>query len=365
MRPATQRRLQFYLQVVLSGMLIGVAYGGLTGVAFGLSPLPRSLIGGIDGAVMTALIAAIEIFLLPSRWGRPLQKAPFLVMFGTKWLLYVIVIVSVILGGPGARMLGLSSGLSPLRNPLVRLALVFSVGVTFAFLFVLELRQIVGPRNLRNIVLGRYHRPRVEERFFLFVDIAGSTSLAERLGPSTVHRFLATVFRLASEPIDDHGGEIYQYVGDELVVTWMAAAARPAARPFGCFFAIVAALEAAAPEFEREFGVVPRLRAALPAGPVIIGEIGESKGAIVFHGDVMNTAARLEQATRDLDRRFLASADAITRLEGLGPYALEPLGFHSLRGRAAPVDVYAVEKRTPPLGADRERASLDRRQGAR
>jgi adenylate cyclase len=358
MRPATKRRLKLFLNVVLIGMLIGVAYGGLTGLAFGLPPLPRGLMGAIDGAVITAPIAAIEIFLLPSRWGRPLQEAPFLVMFGTKWLLYAIVIVTVILGGPGARMLGLTGSSGPLRNPLVRLALLFSVGVTFAFLFVFELRQIVGPRNLRNIVLGRYHRPRVEERFFLFVDIAGSTSLAERLGPSAVHRFLAMVFRLASEPIDDHGGEIYQYVGDELVVTWTVPEARPEARPLGCFFSIVAALEAAAPEFDREFGVAPRLRAALHAGTVIIGEIGESKRDIVFHGDVMNTTARLEQATRDLDRRFLASVDAIARLEALGCYALEPIGFHTLRGRAAPVDVYAVEKKRSPLGADHDRLAF-------
>src|SRR5215468_9091029 len=110
MRPATKRRLQLFLQVVLVGMLIGVAYGSLTGLAFGLPWLPRSLIGAIDGAVITAAIAAVEIFLLPSRWGRPLQEAPFLVMFGTKWLLYVIVIGAVILSGPGARLLGLSTG---------------------------------------------------------------------------------------------------------------------------------------------------------------------------------------------------------------------------------------------------------------
>jgi len=97
--------------------------------------------------------------------------------------------------------------------------------------------------------------------------------------------------------IDGHGGEIYQYVGDEMVVTWPVSAGRTDARPLACFFAIEAAIEAAAGEFEREFGIVPRLRAALHAGPVIGGEIGDSKREIVFHGDVMNTAARLEQAT--------------------------------------------------------------------
>ena len=57
----------------------------------------------------------------------------------------------------------------------------------------------------------------------------------------------------------------------------------------------------------------------------------------------MNTAARLEQATRDLDRRFLVSADALSRLAGAERYALEPLGSQALRGRAAPVEVYACE----------------------
>jgi adenylate cyclase len=74
---------------------------------------------------------------------------------------------------------------------------------------------------------------------------------------------------------------------------------------------------------------------------VISGEIGGSKRDIVYHGDVMNTAARLEQATRDLGRRFIVSADAISRLAGTERYMLEPLGPQVLRGRAAPIEVYA------------------------
>ncbi len=347
MRRATKRRARLFLGVWLIGTLLGIVYGGLTGLIFRLPVLPRILLGAIDGAAITTPIAVMEIFLLRSRWGRPLQGSAFLVSFGVKWLIYALIITTVIVGGPGARVLGLPPDGEPLQNPLVRLALVFSVVATFAFLFVLELRQIVGSRNLRNIVLGRYHRPRVEERFFLFIDIAGSTSLAERLGPFAVHRFLAAVFSLASEPIDDYGGEIYQYVGDGMVVTWTMGEARGDARPIACFFAIVAALEQAAPAFEGEFGVAPRLRAALHAGTVISGEIGETKRDIVFHGDVMNTAARLEQATREMDRHFLVSADALNRLIETDRYVLHPLGPRVVRGRAAPVEVYAVEAANP------------------
>src|SRR6185436_5742010 len=104
-------------------------------------------------------------------------------------------------------------------------------------------------------------------------------------------------------------------VGDEIVITWTLAAGRPGARPIACFFAVRRALELAAPEFEREFGAIPQLRAGLHAGPVITGEVGGSRRAIVFHGDVMNTTSRIENATRELKQTFLVSEDALSRLD--------------------------------------------------
>ena len=56
----------------------------------------------------------------------------------------------------------------------------------------------------------------------------------------------------------------------------------------------------------------------------------------------MNTAARLEQATRGLGRQFLISAEALRRLGGTEGYAFESLGPQALRGREAAVEVYAV-----------------------
>lgn len=154
------------------------------------------------------------------------------------------------------------------------------------------------------------------------------------------------MFQLASEPIDDHHGEIYQYVGDEIVITWTVPEGRPDARPLACFFEIERGLASAAREFGRDFGLVPRLRAALHAGPVVSGEVGESRRAIVFHGDVMNTTSRIEGATRDLARQFLVWADALQRLDGADAFALEDLGPRQLRGRAEPVRVYSAAVRS-------------------
>ncbi len=355
MRVGTQCRVGLLLRALGAGVLIGAVFGGTTGAAFHDAPRLGSMLGAvagvINGAAITGVIFGAEIFLSPTRFGHALERMPFILTFAMKVLVYCIVITLVVGGGLGWRVVAIAPMLlspdlaaaisehikTPVAPRMVRTFFLVGLGI-----FVLQLSRLVGERTLRDIVFGRYHRSRTEERFFRFVDIIGSTPLSERIGAGAVHRFLGEVFRLASDPIDDARGEVYQYVGDEIVITWTVTEGRDGARPLACFFAIEQALARAAPEFEREFGAVPRLRAALHAGPVITGEVGGSRRAIVYHGDVMNTTSRIEQATRDLERQFLVSGDALERLADLEGYARENLGLRQLRGRAAAMQVYAV-----------------------
>ena len=71
MRIATKRRLRLFLRLSLAGTLIRVAYGSFMGRAFRGTALIGSLVGAIDSATIAAVIAAIEVFLLRTRWGRP------------------------------------------------------------------------------------------------------------------------------------------------------------------------------------------------------------------------------------------------------------------------------------------------------
>jgi adenylate cyclase len=340
--------------VLAAGAVVGAVFGGAGGVGFRADPIAGAILGSVggllNGVMLVGLIAAAEIFLPPTRLGHALERAPFALTFLLKLFGYSVLIVSVI-GGRLGRRLAVALGDSLASDPAVAQytldrpaaqQMAISLLLVGAGILLLQMARLVGDRTLRDIVLGRYHRSRAEERFFLFVDIAGSTPLAERIGPEAVHRFLGEVFRLASDPIDEHGGDVYQYVGDEIVITWAVADGRDGSRPLACFFAIEQALQRAAGDFERQFGAAPRLRGALHAGPVITGEVGGSRRAIVYHGDVMNTASRIEQATRDLERTFLVSGEAAARLGDLDGFALEDLGLQQLRGRAAPVRVYAV-----------------------
>ena len=352
MRLSTRRRVGLFLRVLGLGVVTSALLGTVVGAVFRDRPFFGALSSTINGMTLMAAIAGAEIFLPQTRLGHLLERAPLLVTFAAKWLAYSAVIPLVVGGRLGPRIATAvlpSGGPGQALDQFQRVP-VLMVPVTFLLMLplilLLLLVRLLGERTLRNIMFGRYHRSRNEHCFFLFVDIAGSPPLAERIGPAAVHRFLGEVFRLASDPIDDHFGEVYQYVGDEIAITRTVAEGRARARPLACFFAIEQALERAAPDFEREFGTVPHLRAALHAGPVITGEVGGSRRAIVYHGDVMNTTSRIEQATRDLERKYLVSSDALERLDGADAYTLEDLGLQRLRGRAATVRVYAVEAKS-------------------
>jgi len=343
MRIGTRRRLELLGRVVGASVLLGGAYGALLNVAAYGAPRFGVLIGAIHGFLLGSTIGPLEIFGTRLRLGRAVEQAPFLVTLLIKALIYGSMIVFVNIVEPGTRLVHVPPGTGSAQL----VSIIFSFAVTGAVIFLLQISQIIGGRTLRDWVMGRYHRPRREERFFLFVDIAGSTALAERIGPVAVHRFLNGVFLLASDPVDDYRGEIYQYVGDEVVITWMEKEGRPGARPIRCFVAVEAALAAAAPDFLREFGVAPHVRGALHFGSVVVGEVGGRKRDIVFHGDAMNTTSRLEHLARELDQRLVISDDAWHRLPIPDDWAFEDLGPHALRGRSRPVQVYAVSRVTP------------------
>ena len=356
-RLASQRRWIIYAQRVCFGLVIGAGFG-LGGGLVLTPPLLGAGMGAISIATSTAVMIAFTsgagIFLARTRLGqafaRTLARAPFLVAVAVKGALYMVAFVVVL----GSR-LGTHAALLVFDTPAASRAveqaerimpLGFQIAITtMTAVLLVMLRQaalLVGEHNMRDIVLGRYRKPRQEERFFLFVDIVGSTPVAERLGPLAMHRYLDQIFALASDPIEDHGGDVVSYVGDEIIVTWTAPRGRVAARPIACFFAIEAALALERAGFEREYGTVPKLRAALHAGEVVTGETGGSRRAIVFNGDVLNTTSRLEGATRSLGRSFLVSEDALRRLDATADYAWEDLGSQQLRGKQVAMRVYAV-----------------------
>lgn len=154
---------------------------------------------------------------------------------------------------------------------------------------------------------------------------------------------IARGVRLLTLSVVDYRGEVLNYVGDEVIVRWPELSGSVDCRPLRCFASMRDELTSASGQLEREFGVVPRIRGSLHFGPVIVGEIGYIKRAIVFNGDVMNTAARLEELSRGVEGGFLASRAAMEQFRSALPVKVRNLGRLPIRGRADGIDVVGLD----------------------
>ena len=85
--------------------------------------------------------------------------------------------------------------------------------------------------------------PKEEERIFMFLDIRSSTMIAERIGNEQYFRFIHDFINDATASILYAKGEIYQYVGDEIVVSWTMPNGLEDNNCLNCFFEIKAAIQ--------------------------------------------------------------------------------------------------------------------------
>lgn len=209
--------------------------------------------------------------------------------------------------------------------------------------FLLEVRRKIGPGNLLALITGKYHRPREEARVFLFLDLKGSTTIAERLGHKRYSQFIRHCFQDLTEAVLKFRGQIYQFVGDEVVLTWPGRDADAERRSLGTFFAFQDRLARKREWYETNYGVAPEFRGGVEEGLVTATEVGDIKREIAFHGDALNTAARLLELCRDYDCPVLVSGrinEVIAREKGWSTWLQ---GEITLRGKKGSLAVYGVE----------------------
>jgi len=318
------------------GTLIGFGLGWLIGGA-GASMAAGAVIGLLITAGMVTFNVSWAVGLVSRRW----RESPFLVVLVTRSLVWL----AVILVGVSLPLLTIA-GVS--MTDLVDEQFVISVAASFvaALLanFVGQVNGLLGRGVLVGLILGRYHRPREEVRVFLLIDLRGSTRIATRLGNLRYHAFLSRFISDVSASVVRYRGDVHRYVGDEVILTWTAEEGLRGAGCVRAVFAISDTLEAAGTAYEADFGVVPSFWAGLHLGPVVTGEIGTIKHEIAFLGDTLNTASRIQQTGKELQRQFLASAAVISALDLPHDIASESLGRIELRGVEDSVELFAMTR---------------------
>ncbi len=329
------------LQICLMVIMISAVAGGFFGLPQNEYQISGFWRGALTGTLISAPIVFFEVFFINGKGGRSLRKAPLWVFFTARTAVYT---AATLVGESLARLpfteLAMSGTIA--LDAALFSTFVFTIVITSIFNLILVVNQLLGKNVLFNLLTGRYHRPRREERIFLFADMVGSTAIAERLGNEAFLRLLNRCFFDIGEPVLRYGGEIYRYVGDEVIVSWKLGDRKANMRALNCATAISEALGKGQAGFLRDFDVAPVFRVALHAGPVVAGEIGDYKREVTFLGDVVNTTARIEQVCGKMERSILASADIINMSDTPPGMVLENLGPVKLRGKAEPMELYAI-----------------------
>lgn len=206
----------------------------------------------------------------------------------------------------------------------------------------LQVNDKYGPGIFRKFLLGRYFSPRKEERIFMFLDLRSSTSIAEKLGEERYFSFLKDVFKYSTPSILKYGGEIYQYVGDEIVISWELDSGRQNANCIQCFFDIQASLNEEKSHFTNYYQTYPEFKAGIHCGYVMAGEIGIVKREIAFSGDVLNTTARIQSKCNEQGVNLLLSKSIIDLIDLDDALSAKEIGQMELRGKKELVTLYAV-----------------------
>ncbi|HET6994149.1 MAG TPA: adenylate/guanylate cyclase domain-containing protein [Chitinophagaceae bacterium] len=214
--------------------------------------------------------------------------------------------------------------------------------LTFSLLQVIvEVIKKYSPGIFFDVLLGRYRHPQVEKRIVMFIDLKDSTPIAEKLGHVEYFKFIRQFIELVSMALMRYHGRIYQYVGDEIVVSWIYNA-RNAKHCLDALIDTRKLIQTNGENFRRQFDVVPDFRVGIHIGEVTVGEIGILKKDLAMSGDTMNTTARIRSACSELNQKFIVSKDVIDTLD-LKDWQSESLGLIDLKGKKAGIELFALK----------------------
>jgi len=209
-------------------------------------------------------------------------------------------------------------------------------------LFFSEVLDYLGENAVSNFFMGKYHHPREENRIFMFLDMKSSTTIAEQLGHVEYFRLLNKYYTDTTEAIIQTSGEIYQYVGDEIIVSWNLKKGLASNNCIRCFFMIKETFSTLSDRYIESFGLIPKFKAGFHYGKVTTGEIGVLKKEIFFTGDVLNTTARIQASCNEYETDLLISEELISRLDINDTYDISAIGECELKGRNKKINLFSI-----------------------
>lgn len=200
------------------------------------------------------------------------------------------------------------------KDPFFWNTVLFFVVASITFSLIRIANDKFGRGVFLNMLLGKYKQPKEEERVLMFVDLKDSTTIAEVLGHEKYSQFIQACFKDLNSVLKRHDAEVYQYVGDEAVVSWTPNKAFNKNNCINLFFAFQNRLKDKAKDYKNKYQFVPEFKAGIHYGKLMIAEVGTIKKELAFHGDVINTASRIQKLCNRFDETLLVSQSVLDNL---------------------------------------------------
>ncbi|HQY50891.1 MAG TPA: adenylate/guanylate cyclase domain-containing protein [Ignavibacteria bacterium] len=341
-----KEKLRSVFIVTLSGVIVAPVF---TAITFGLNPVTL-LKGLLIGFMITFVSSLIENFVFKNNF----NKLKFSVTLFIRTIFYIFIISFSVLTVWVVHESSLNdeSLLNTIKSEDFRKFILtgdfkniffFAIAASFVINFFMQINSLLGKKVLINYITGKYHKPRIEFRTFMFLDLTSSTTIAEKLGPVKYHNFINNFFFDIDEAIVKFKGEIYQYVGDEVIVSWIDNTGFEKNSCVNCFLEMKNIISRLSKNYINRFGYIPEFKAGVHYGEVVTGEIGDSKKEIVFHGDVLNTASRIQAFSKTLDKDILISKEVQRKLNKESNMRIENIGKYKLKGKEIELELFSVE----------------------
>jgi adenylate cyclase len=344
------------LQRKLASILLAVAiFAFLAGLASLAQDHPLAF-GVLDAVFVGTGVGVFEQFFVQSgrgRWFRSMHPL---------WsiLLYTLVVALLFVAASNLSHL-LLRGVYHTPVPYARLPFVLPRIILLAVIGIVVMRAVhfIGIDTLFHLMVGTYHRPVIEKKAIVFLDINDSTGMAERLGPIQTQSLIGKFLFDISKRITDHGGEIYLYKGDGLIALWSWPEAIGKNRMLPAIDAMFANLEQEQEDYRRRFGVAPTIRVGVHGGDVVVSEQGDTKRSIGIYGMTINIASRMEEAAKEHRVRCAISGDVAEALAE-GADRLRPLGSEKIKGVSAELMIFEYRVEDDRMPASIAASSIDR-----
>ncbi len=230
-----------------------------------------------------------------------------------------------------------------LSKNLIRI-LVYTYFISVLIFLVKIINKKLGEGILWNLILGKYRHPKEDRLLFLFMDLKSSTTYAERLGHRKYSELIQDCFSDLTPAVSACHAKIYQYVGDEAVLSWKYKEGIKNNNCIRVFFLFKSILKNRSQYYMKTYGFVPKFKAGIHGGRIMVAEVGYLKRSIAYHGDAINTASRIQGQCNTFERDLLLSEKVVSDLVKIKPIDFLELETIQLKGKKKKIKLFGLDE---------------------